>query len=562
MLATRADDAARAAVREVAPEAEEDELARCIWVARGMPEPRGVVAVVSAGTSDGPVVREARIRAELLGTTVVVHEDVGVAGVHRLATALPDLERADCVVVVAGMDGALASLVGGLAPRPGDRRADERRLRLGARRDDGAERDARVVRRRARGRRDRRRARRRDDRGTHRAGPRVTPRRLPRLRRRARRRHAARGAPRRGRRARDAPRRVPARSASRACEIDVERVERQGIGALHLRIDAARRPRASRLRARSASSSRRPTCPERARARSLEAFRRLAEVEGGIHGVPPEDVHFHELGSLDTLVDVCGAFVLLDELGVERVVSSPLPFARGFVKAAHGVLPLPAPATLGLLEGAALVGVETEAELVTPTGAAIAATVVEEWGALPPLTLEPCRLRRRHEGPRRPAERRPGRPRHGVASCTAQVVLLETNLDDFSPELVPDAVERCFAAGALDVWTVPAQMKKGRPGFVLSALARPDAQGEIARVLLEETSALGVRVSRLERYELEREERVVELEGGTVRVKVGLLDGRVVNLAPEHDDCAALARATGRSVKSVWAEALARAQQP
>lgn len=118
ILATRADDSARAAVREVVPEAEEDSLARCVWVARSVPEPRGLVAIVSAGTSDGHVVREARIRAELLGTTVVVHEDVGVAGIHRLTVALPDLERADCVVVVAGMDGALASLVGGLAPGP------------------------------------------------------------------------------------------------------------------------------------------------------------------------------------------------------------------------------------------------------------------------------------------------------------------------------------------------------------------------------------------------------------------------------------------------------------
>lgn len=118
VLVTRADENVRAAVREVAPEAEEDAVARCIWVARGVPDTRGLVVVVSAGTSDGPVVREARIRAELLGTTVVVHEDVGVAGVHRLAAALPDLERADCVVVVAGMDGALASLVGGLARAP------------------------------------------------------------------------------------------------------------------------------------------------------------------------------------------------------------------------------------------------------------------------------------------------------------------------------------------------------------------------------------------------------------------------------------------------------------
>ena len=118
VLVTRADEGVRAAVRKVAPEAEEDALARCIWIARGVPQPRGLVVVVSAGTSDGPVVREARIRAELLGTTVVVSEDLGVAGVHRLAAALPDLERADCVVVVAGMDGALASLVGGLARAP------------------------------------------------------------------------------------------------------------------------------------------------------------------------------------------------------------------------------------------------------------------------------------------------------------------------------------------------------------------------------------------------------------------------------------------------------------
>jgi pyridinium-3,5-bisthiocarboxylic acid mononucleotide nickel chelatase len=140
------------------------------------------------------------------------------------------------------------------------------------------------------------------------------------------------------------------------------------------------------------------------------------------------------------------------------------------------------------------------------------------------------------------------------------VVVLETNLDDFTPELVPDAVGRCYEAGALDVWTVPAQMKKGRPGFVLSALARPDAEAAVADALLRETSALGVRVSRLDRYELDREERTVEVEGSEVRIKVGLLAGRVVNVAPEHDDCAAVAKASGRSVKSVWAEALARAQ--
>jgi uncharacterized protein (TIGR00299 family) protein len=343
-------------------------------------------------------------------------------------------------------------------------------------------------------------------------------------------------------------------------EISVERVERQGIGALHVQVGAAdehthRDYREIRRIVEACDLT------EPARSRALEAFARLAEAEGRIHGMPADEVHFHELGAVDTLVDVCGAFVLLDDLGVGRVACSPLPFARGLTRAGHGVLPLPAPATLSLLEGVPLAGVEIQAELVTPTGAAIAAVAVDEWGSLPPLTLEQV-------GYGAGTKDFPDRPNVvrvviGAAAIpgTGEIALLETNLDDLVPELVPDAVERCFAAGALDVWVTPAQMKKGRPGFVLSALARPGAEPDVARALLEETSALGVRVARLSRYELEREERVVDVAGGSVRVKVATLDGRVVNVAPEHDDCAALARETGRAVKSVWAEALARAQE-
>jgi len=353
---------------------------------------------------------------------------------------------------------------------------------------------------------------------------------------------------------------VPAHLGISGVEIVVERVERQGIGALHVTIEAPddhahRDYREIRRLVEEAD------LPPRARSRALDAFGRLAEAEGRVHGVPPDDVHFHELGALDTLIDVCGAFVLFDDLDVARVECSPLPFARGLTRAAHGVLPLPPPAVLGLLEGAPLVGVDTEAELVTPTGAAIAAVAVEAWGPLPPLVLE----RVGYGAGTADFSDRPNIVRvvlgTQTAPATAPVVLLETNLDDLSPELVPDAVERCFAAGALDVWTVPAQMKKGRPGIVLSALTRPGAEGEVARAMLEETSALGVRVARLSRYELEREERTVEVAGGRVRVKIGILDGRVVNVAPEHDDCAELARATGRAVKSIWAEALARAQE-
>lgn len=366
----------------------------------------------------------------------------------------------------------------------------------------------------------------------------------------------------------DRLRAVPTALGLERVEIAVQRVERHGIGALHVRVRAEddqdhRRYRELR------SVVERAELPERTRERSLSALARLAEVEGGIHGVPTEDVHFHELGGVDTLVDVCGAFLLLDDLEVERVACSPLPFGRGLTRASHGVLPLPAPATLGLLAGVPLVGVDTEAELVTPTGAAIATTVVEAFGQLPPLILEGVGYGAgAADFDDRPNVVRVVLGEESGSALTGSdptgltpVVLLETNLDDLSPELVPDAVERCFGAGALDVWTVAAQMKKGRPGLVLSALVRPGGEGEVARALLQETTALGVRVHRLDRYELEREERVVDVAGGSVRVKVGLLDGRIVNVAPEHDDCAELARSTGRAVKSIWAEALARAQE-
>jgi pyridinium-3,5-bisthiocarboxylic acid mononucleotide nickel chelatase len=352
---------------------------------------------------------------------------------------------------------------------------------------------------------------------------------------------------------------LPAALGLEGVGITAERVERQGIGALHLEVEAPD-DKAHRDYREIRSVVERAELPDGVRTASLATFARLAEVEGAIHGVPADDVHFHELGSLDTLVDVCGAHLLLADLGVARVACSPLPFARGLTRAAHGVLPLPAPATLALLEGAPLVGVETELELVTPTGAALAATLVDEWGSLPPLTLD----RVGYGAGTRDLDDRPNLVRVVLGSeaerPAGRAVLLETNLDDMAPELVPDAVERCFAAGALDVWTSPAQMKKGRPGFVLSALTRPGAEAAVARALLEETTALGVRVTRLDRWELEREERTVEVAGGSVRVKVGLFDGSVVNLAPEHDDCAAVAGVTGRPVKSVWAEALARAQ--
>lgn len=302
---------------------------------------------------------------------------------------------------------------------------------------------------------------------------------------------------------------------------------------------------------------------ERPRARAHEAFRRLAVAEGRVHGIAPEDVHFHEVGAVDAIGEVCGVALALESLRVDRVVCSPLPVARGLVDAAHGRLPLPAPATLALLEGAPIHGVDLDGELVTPTGAALVAALADGYGPPPAMTLEATGY---GAGERDPAARPNlvrvlvGEAAEAGVGGTRPVSLIEANLDDLLPELAPDAAAACFAAGALDVWTVPAQMKHGRPGFTLSALARPGEESAVAGAMLRETSTLGVRIAHLERLELERESRTVEVDGEPVRVKVGRLDGRIVNLAPEHADCQRAARRAGAPVKVVWAQALAAAQ--
>jgi len=251
---------------------------------------------------------------------------------------------------------------------------------------------------------------------------------------------------------------------------------------------------------------------------------------------------------------------LLDALGVEHVVCSPVPYARGMIATRHGPIPGPGPAVLALLGGAFLTGVDAEAELVTPTGAAIIATAATSFGELPPMRLETVG----YGAGSRDLRLRPNLLRivlgteHAPLAHT-DVALLATSLDDLVPELVPDVADACRAAGALDVWTAPVQMKKGRPGVEITAVVRLEAEQAVARALLTHTTTLGVRVAHARRYELEREFREVEVDGHRVRVKLGVLDGRVVNAVPEHDDCASVAALTGRPVKQVWVAALAAA---
>ena len=289
--------------------------------------------------------------------------------------------------------------------------------------------------------------------------------------------------------------------------------------------------------------------PVKATAKAV--FRRLAEAEAHVHGEPIERVHFHEVGAVDAIVDVVGAVWGFDRLGIERAYVSPLPTGSGKVRSAHGPIPVPAPATLEIARraGAPLVPSTAETELVTPTGAALAAELGEF--RQPPMTVERVGYGfGRKELPWANALRLwVGQP--VGASASDEVSLLETNLDDMTPELIGAAMDRLFAAGALDVYLTPIHMKKNRPGTMLSAIVPLEREGEIAGLILRETTTLGVRVHRRWRYKADRRSESVDTPWGAVRVKVKSLDGNVT-VAPEYDDCLRVAREQNVSIADVY----------
>lgn len=343
-------------------------------------------------------------------------------------------------------------------------------------------------------------------------------------------------------------------------KVEVEAVRRHGVAATLVRVIDEERPRdrrASELLELVASSDLDP----RVRKPAFDALDRLVAAESRIHGVDENDLVLHELGGVDTLIDVVGAFALIHALQIDRVECSPIPYVRGVITGAHGTIPGPGPAVLALLGEAVMVGVEAEAELVTPTGAAIVATASASFGELPRLELGAVGYGAGSRDLRsRPNLLRVVIGRLSPSAPTADIVALEASLDDMVPELVPDVMEACRAAGALDVWTLPLQMKKGRLGVMLSAIARPESERAVAEALLVHSTTLGVRSIPMRRYELEREIREVTVFGHPIRVKVGILAGRVVNVAPEHDDCQGLAASMGQPVKQVWTAALSMAQ--
>jgi uncharacterized protein (TIGR00299 family) protein len=289
--------------------------------------------------------------------------------------------------------------------------------------------------------------------------------------------------------------------------------------------------------------------PDRVTQRALTAFRLLAEAEGRLHRRPPEQVHFHEVGGIDAIVDVVGTCVALELLGIDHVHASAVATGTGMVRSAHGLLPNPAPAVVELLGNAPVYGLDLTVELATPTGAALLAATVESWGPMPAMRVECTGFgagTRELDGRPNVAQVVIGEAVTGAATHGQPVTALEVNVDDATGETLAHTVAALLAAGAHDAWVTPIVMKKGRPGHTVSALCDPVLAEQVAQVLTRETGSLGVRGATIERWPAAREEATVEVDGLPVRVKVS--PGRI---KVEHDDAARVARLRDRSLREV-----------
>ena len=306
------------------------------------------------------------------------------------------------------------------------------------------------------------------------------------------------------------------------------------------------------------------------RQHALSIFHRIAVAEAKIHGAPVEAIAFHEVGALDSIADIVCACVGIEELGVEKIFVGPLADGRGWVDCAHGRFPIPAMATLEVLRGITAVGqIDEPYEFITPTGAAIAAEFGESFGVMPRMKVEKI-------GYGLGSRQLPDRPNAlravlgeleetastSTGYATDTVTQIETNIDDLSPEITGALLDRLLEAGALDAFFTPAQMKKNRPGVLLSALCEPEAVERVCDLIFTETSSFGVRLTEKKRLKLERRIEKVETPHGTISVKLGFKDGRLLQVAPEYESCRSAAGRTGRSLRDIYAAALEAYRRP
>ncbi len=342
-------------------------------------------------------------------------------------------------------------------------------------------------------------------------------------------------------------------------EVSAERAQQHGLTGTRVTVRITE-PQPARAWREIRSLLERSALPERARGRALAVFQALAEAEAQVHGVSPDEVHFHELGAVDSIVDIVGIALGLELLGIEALYSGPLPLSRGFVQTQHGLLPIPAPATAALLAGARAPTrpVDIVAELVTPTGAAVLATLARF--EQPPMRVEAVGY---GFGTRELPW--PNALRLWIGEATGEAgepvdegpeeLLLEANIDDMNPEFFEPLLDRLFEAGALDAWLEPITMKRGRPGTKVSAICRATDRVELERVFIEHSSTFGVRALPLDRVKAGRRIEQIATRWGDVRIKLKLWRGRVIDAVPEYRDCLAIHQRTGMPIRVIYNEA-------
>ncbi len=343
-------------------------------------------------------------------------------------------------------------------------------------------------------------------------------------------------------------------------QLNVEKVDRSGISSTHVNVDIPDEkkhrhlPEIERLISESDLS-------ETVKERSIAIFNRLATAEAAVHGIELSKVHFHEVGALDAIIDIVGSCIGFELLGIEQFAASKIHVGSGFVNMAHGKFPVPPPAVAELLKTVPFYSTEIEGELITPTGAAIISTVCDSYGPIPEMTLEVTG----YGAGTRTYEKFPNVLRVMIGetvlvsetSRTEPLAVLETNIDDLSPQILGHFMDQALETGALDCWFTPIQMKKNRPATMVSVLCRTADEQKFLDLFYRETSTIGVRVRRVERHSLERGVRTVTTEFGNVDVKEAFIQGKAINSQPEFEDLKAAAAANGVSIKTV-ADAVAK----
>jgi uncharacterized protein (TIGR00299 family) protein len=339
-------------------------------------------------------------------------------------------------------------------------------------------------------------------------------------------------------------------------ELSAEKVWKNGMAATYVKVateDQSKHRSLSAILEILEKADLAPVVRERAGA----IFRRLGEAEARVHDVPVEKIHFHEVGAVDAIVDIVGACIGFHALGIERFACSSLNVGGGTAKMAHGVLPVPAPATANLLQGKPTYSNGVQKELVTPTGAAIVATLCHTFGPQPPMSVSAIG----YGAGTADLEGQPNVMRIMVgeeieARNDEEIAVVEANLDDMNPQIYGYFLEKALAAGALDVYTTPVQMKKNRPGTLLTVLCKPQDTNALMTLIFAETTTFGVRTYRAQRRVLPREWVNVGTEFGEVRIKVSRVNGRILHVAPEFEDCRKLAMEKNVPLQRVIAEAL------